>query len=275
MPRRRPLFICLMLVLAAGVLPCRAGEARRAPLAPDIQRILDRGTLVVAVAGTDMPPFVVTSADGSLAGDDVALAQGMARALGVAVSFNRQASGADDIIALLASGDADLALSRLSVTLDRAMRVRFSRPYRVLRQALLVNRQRFTQNARDHDPVEAASRPGAAIAVARGGLEQGSARRAFPEAHVAEYAGWQPDIVAAVLNGEVVAGFGDELEIKRALSQQPDAPLRLRMTVLPGPGEAIAVAVPWASTQLLAWVDLYLERTRTPAATESPASAQP
>jgi hypothetical protein len=47
--------------------------------------------------------------------------------------------------------------------------------------------------------------------------------------------------------------------VKRALAARPDAPLQLRAVVLPETRDPIAVALPWDSGQLLAWVDLYLD----------------
>ncbi|HKW54630.1 MAG TPA: transporter substrate-binding domain-containing protein, partial [Stellaceae bacterium] len=129
----RRAFLASAVALAA--LPAAAQERARTRRAPDIERILDRGRLVVAVAGFAVPPFVTLGADGALSGHDIALAQGMARALGQPVDFERAASF-DDIIDKVASGAVDLGLSRLSATLARATLVRFSRPYLVLRHAL-------------------------------------------------------------------------------------------------------------------------------------------
>ena len=79
---------------------------------------------------------------------------------------------------------------------------------------------------------------------------------------------WDPDIVDAVRDGAVIAGCGDEVEAKRALASRPDAPLQLREVVLPETREPIAVALPWDSGQLLAWVDLYLDAKVSPVTIE-------
>ena len=66
---RRSLF---GLTLAAlGALPAAGAARAEAPsLSPDMKRIFDRGRLVVAVAGFETPPFVVTGADGQPAGSE-------------------------------------------------------------------------------------------------------------------------------------------------------------------------------------------------------------
>jgi len=262
---RRCAFLAVALAILCAGRSSLADEAARPILAPEMQRIVDRGRLVVAVAGFDLAPFVVTEADGRVAGYDIGLAKGMAKALGVSVEFNRQARTPDEVIDIVARGDADIGLSRLSTTLDRAMRIRFSRPYLVLHQALLLNRLAFAQNANGRDPIEVAKAPGAMIAIRRGTDYGTYARRLLPGAQLRTYADWQPDIIDAVISGEVTAGYGDELEVKRVLAQREDAPLRLRIAVLSDARDPIAAALPWGSAQLLAWVDLYLENAGLPA----------
>lgn len=267
MPPRRA-FLSLLLAALAATPRFARGEAP-ATLAPDIKRILDRGRLVVAVAGFALPPFVMDGPGGKPEGSDIDLAQGMATALGVAVAFDRRARSFDELIEQVARHDADLALSRLGETLDRATRVRFSRPYLVLREALLLNRPRFAQTAKDGDPVAVLNTSGATVGVVAGTAAAADVRRLLPQAKRQEYPRWQPDLVDAVLRGALSAGLGDELQVRQALAARPEAPLQLRPAVLDDAQERIAVAVPWDSTQLLAWIDLYLETQVKPLTVEA------
>lgn len=258
LPSRRAFLASLATLLAPPTF-----AAERPSLAPDMQRIMDRGKLVVAITAADVPPFVVTGADGKLAGHDIALAEGMARALGVPVAFDRSAGSADAVIDVVARHGADVGLSRLSETLDRAKRVRFSRPYLTLHRALLLNRPRFARLAQGRDPVEVMRGLEAAIAVVDSS-DREAAQRLLPEARLRDYPRWEPDAVDAVLKGTVAAALGDELMVRRALAAQPEAPLLLRSVILPETHDPIGVALPWDSLQLLAWVDLYLETAATP-----------
>jgi polar amino acid transport system substrate-binding protein len=253
------------ILVSALVLTTRAVAAEERPpsLSPDIERIVGRGRLIVATAGFDLPPFVSIGADGALAGDDIELAKGLAAGLGVDIAFER-AANAEAILDRLGRGEADLAVGGLSVTLDRARRVRFSQPYLVLRQALLLNRPRLAALAQGRDPVEAVNAPEATVAIVAGGAYAQYARRTLPQAHLVAYPRWQPDIVEAVLRGDVLAGYGDEREVESALKARPDAPLQLRSLVLGDERDAIAVALPWSSLQLLSWVDLYLDAVVAP-----------
>jgi polar amino acid transport system substrate-binding protein len=257
----RRAFIALVLTLAAG--PTWAGESA-VSVAPEISRIRDRGRLIVAIAGFEVPPFVTISADGELAGRDVALAQGMASVLGVPVEFDRRAESFDAIIDILARHEADLAVSRLSATLPRALRVRFSHPYLVLHQALLLNRPRLAPLARERDPLEALNAPDVEIAVVEESGYADYAKQLLPKARLAAFSRWEPDIVEAVLRGEVLGALGDELAVDAALAARPAAALQLRSLVLADRSDLIAVALPWDSAQLAAWVDLYLESVAKP-----------
>src|SRR6185312_16366090 len=201
-PSRRAVLASLATLATLLAVPALAAEPPR--LAPDMQRIIDRGKLVVAITAADVPPFVITGADGKLAGYDVALAEGMARALGVPVAFDRSAPDADAVIDRVARHEADLGLSRLSETLDRAKRVRFSRPYLTLHRALLLNRPRFAHLAEGRDPVEVVKGLDAAIAVV-GSDDRAAAQRLLPEAQLHDYPRWEPDAVDAVLKGAVAA----------------------------------------------------------------------
>ena len=63
-------------------------------------------------------------------GDEGAAAEigELAKKLGVAVQFERDARTFDDVVHLLATGQADVAISKLSRTLPRAQVVSFSTP---------------------------------------------------------------------------------------------------------------------------------------------------
>jgi polar amino acid transport system substrate-binding protein len=258
MLRRRTLFGLGLAGLAGVPRLARAAAAPEPALAPDIARIRDRGRLVVAVASFAIPPFVTIGADGAPTGTDIDIATDMAKALGVGLTFDHRARTVDEMIDIVAARAADLALSKLSETLDRALRVRFSRPYLVLQQALLLNRLRFAQTAKGRDPIEVVQQSGAIIGVLAGGAYVEYAKRLLPGARLRDYADW-PSMIDAVRRGDVVAAYGDELDVKHALMADPAAPLQLRPAILADTRDPIGIALPWDSLSLLAWVDLYLD----------------
>ena len=141
-------------------------------LAPDIQRIVERGKIIVAVFFEDVPPFFMHNKKGEFTGIDVEIAQDIANKLGVEVEFNRSPETFDEIVDVVANHEADVAISLLSDTLNRAMRVRFSDSYVELHQTLLINRlelaKRFPEAETADEINLALNQPGIKIGVISG-----------------------------------------------------------------------------------------------------------
>jgi polar amino acid transport system substrate-binding protein len=238
-----------------------AAAAPEPGLAPDIARILARGGLIVAVPDGPSPPFLERTED-RLGGTDVSLAREIAQTFGVALALDPRADGIAGVIDRVMRREADLGLGGIAVDLERAKRVRFSRPYAVLEEAFLVSRARFAQAAAA-DPLAALNRGDVTIAL-RADRSDAALRSLLPEATIRRYANWAPDMVEAVSRGEAAAALGDEAEIGRALSAAPDAPLRLRALTIPALRQSLAAVLPWDSIQLAHWLDLFLERVGAP-----------
>jgi polar amino acid transport system substrate-binding protein len=230
---------------------------------PDIQAILDRGKLRVSLLGRDNPPFFLVDAEKAaeeqpLVGLDVNIAEALAEELGVEVEFIRAAQTFDEVVDLVYRGDADLAISKLSQTLKRARKVRFSQPYLTMRQGLLVNRLQLAKVANGEQPALAIRNLRGRIAAIEDSSYVNFTKEKFPEAEVVEYPSWDAAI-AAVVSGDVVAAYRDELEVKKVALVQPDVALQLQTVALTDTRDAIAIAVPWSSLQLLAFVNQYFQ----------------
>ncbi|RQR40316.1 amino acid ABC transporter substrate-binding protein [Burkholderia sp. Bp9143] len=239
-------------ITATGLVPMPDGRL----LAPEFARIVTRGTLVVAVLGVDQPPFFM-SRNGALAGVDIDLADELAKKLGVSVQFDRDARTFDDVVHLLATGQADVAISKLSRTLPRAQVIRFSTPYISLRRALLINRVGFAELAKGRSLPEVVRDYRGTIGVVAGSAYAEYVRGDFPAAQVRTYPSWQATLDA--LNaGAVTAVYRDELAIKRVMQDDPTAPIRLRVATFDDLTDALAVGVPVSAPTLLAFVDQFL-----------------
>ncbi len=237
---------------ATGLVPMPDGRL----LAPEFARIVTRGTLVVAVLGVDQPPFFM-SRSGALAGVDIDLADELAKKLGVSVQFDRDARTFDDVVQLLATGQADVAISKLSRTLPRAQVIRFSAPYISLRRALLINRVRFAELAKGRPLPEVVRDYRGTIGVVAGSAYAEYVRSDFPAAQVRSYPSWQATLDA--LNaGAVTAVYRDELAIKVVMQDDPSAPIRLRVATFDDLTDALAVGVPVSAPTLLAFVNQFL-----------------
>lgn len=106
-----------------------SGErVERSLISPDMKRILERGYLIVALLERDNPPFFVTDEPQGLYGLDIKIARAIAAYLGVEVQFDRSAQTFDETIDAVYHLRADIAITKLSQTLNRARRVGFRAP---------------------------------------------------------------------------------------------------------------------------------------------------
>ena len=165
-------------------------------VAPDIGRILARGELVVAMMRTDAYPFFYER-NGIPMGADVDLMRALAKELNVRVRFERTPTTFDGVADLVATGGADVGVSRLARTLTRFQKVSFSNPYMKLNHALLINRVAFAQLSRER-PVEKVIRNfEGSLGVMGSSAWVEFARRNFPKARLVEFKSWD-DAVEAV-----------------------------------------------------------------------------
>ncbi len=251
-------FMLAAPVVAAPTPPSGEYSIERSATAPDIQRIRDRGKLVVAALKQDNSPFFMADEQGKLVGLDMKLAQAIADQLGVKLEVNRSATTFDQVVDAVYQLDADLAFSKLSRTLKRAQRVRFSRPYLTMRQGLLVNRLQMAQRANGQTATQMIRNLQGKIGVIKGSSYVGFTQQKFPKATIVEYSSWTA-VMQAVIRGDILAAYRDELEVKKIVLGKPDAALQLQTIALTDTQDAIAIALPWDSGQLLAFVEQYLD----------------
>ncbi|MBE9137116.1 amino acid ABC transporter substrate-binding protein [Nodosilinea sp. LEGE 07088] len=242
---------------ATATSPTAAGPA----MPPDIERILERGKLTVAVLGQDNAPFFMNR-QGQLSGLDLQLARSLADQLGVSLEVTRSAQTFNQVVDTVYEQKADLAISKISRTLKRAQKVRFSHPYLRMRQGLLVNRLQVAEQTQGRSMVETIRDLRGQVGVIQGSSYVGFLKQKFPQATIVEYPTWEAT-VEAVVQGDILAAYRDELEIKKVVRNRPDAALQLQTIALTDTQDALAVVLPWSSTHLLAFVDQYLDTLAT------------
>lgn len=230
-------------------------------MAPEFARIVSRGELVVAVLKVDQPPFF-QQRNGELSGLDIDLARELAQKLNVRVRFNRDATTFDGVVRLLAQGQADVAISKLSRTLPRMQIISFSIPYLRLNRALLLNRVRFAQMARGRPVPEVIRGYDSSIGVVGNSSYSEYVVNNFPKAYVTAYPTWD-EALKALNDGRVAAVYRDEFEVKRVLKADPTAALRLRVVTLQDLEDTLGIAVNVSAPALLGFVNQFLaERPR-------------
>ena len=228
-------------------------------LAPDIARIINKGELVIAMLGVDTPPFFSAKGD-ALEGLEVDLARSIAIELKVPVRFDRSAKTFNEVVDIVARGEADLGISKLSRTLARAQRISFSDPYLRLNHSFILNRVRFAEYARDVPLPSAIRQYKGSLGVIEKSSFSDYAHRYFPKADIREYPSWG-EVLKAVASGQIVAAYRDEFEVKRVLKSDPTLSLSLRTVTFKDMEDTLGIAVGIQDPVLLAFVNQLLAQS--------------
>ncbi|MGQ9867002.1 MAG: substrate-binding periplasmic protein [Pseudanabaenaceae cyanobacterium] len=239
--------------------PAPLSPSQLADLPPDMRRVMERGELRIAILGSENPPFFSLTPDGRLQGIDIDIARNLAEGLGVAAVFDRSARTFDEVVQLVATRQADIALSKLSISMHRAKRVRFSRPYLQMRRGLLVHRLQLAQLTGSGNPIDTIKNfPGKLGAIQSTQYAAIFAKKMFPKAEVVTFPDWAATL-AALKKGEILAAFRDELEVKKVLLQEPEASLIVQSVAFTDTQDLLAAVLHWEDTHLLATVNQFLD----------------
>ncbi|HEY5972529.1 MAG TPA: ABC transporter substrate-binding protein, partial [Pseudoxanthomonas sp.] len=248
-------------LLASAMLP-PAPSATAAPSSfPDIRQVQERGALRVGLVAKDIPPLLVTGSDGQPAGIEIAMANGLAKRLGVKLQFVRTAATHDELVAQVAAGEVDVAVSSVTRTAERAQAVRFSRPYLTQSVAVALNRLRALQEkiACPDTPADAAAlaaRPGG-LGVTRGGAYEQALRNQDKNIKPVVF-DTEKDLQDALETDRLLAGLGGEIGLRELFARRPAARIKLKLCLL-GEKDQIAIAVRPDAPNLAAWIDVVLD----------------
>lgn len=238
-------------------------EEQLAGYPDEISDILRRGELRIAVYGEDRYPFFYSDEQGLLQGSDIDLARDIAFKLGVKAAFIRTAKSFNEVIEQVAAGEADIAISKLSVTLERAKKVLFSEPYLTLRQTLLINRlQLASLEQGNSDPLNVIQTYGDRIGVIGGTSYASFASELFPDQQQINFS-TTAALIEAVQNGEVLAAVYDEFELTSYQKKHPSSSLHLQYLRLENQMDSIAVAVAPQRRHLHTWINTYMHLQQT------------
>ncbi len=226
---------------------------------PDIHKIMQRGTLIVAMYHKDVPPFFMhDKKTHQLIGIDVMLAKDIAKKLGVHVRFERKYQTFDQIVEAVAAHQADMAISFLTKTLLRAKKVRFTVPYIVLHHGLIINRVLLAKRQNYDSLIQILNKPDLKIGVLAESAYVPIARDLFPRAEIVVYKTLN-DVVEHVKAGNVIAGMEDEITLKKLIFTQPKSAIMVKTVLIQDLQDRISMAVPWDSIYLAHWLNSYLE----------------
>ena len=234
-----------------GTTQSRAPDGRL--ISSEIAQIIERGELVVVLLNTNNPPFV-DEKDGQLIGVDITLMQQVARELNVPIRYDRSAKTYDEIIQIVASGKADMGVSKLARTLKRAQSVLFTIPYVNLDHSFLLNRLEFAKMAREQTVTRATQNFNGTIGVLAGSAWEEFARLNFIKATVVPYPSWSK-LVEAVKTGKVVAAYRDAVEVGTIMHKDTSLALTLRTVSFTDLQSQICVVISERNPVLVSFVN--------------------
>src|SRR6478609_2588569 len=206
----RPWRIGVMSALLALAMLPPAPFVRAAPSNfPDIRQVQERGALRVGLVAKDIRPLLFTGSDGQPAGIEIAMANGLAKRLGIQTQFVRTAATHDELVAQVAAGEVDVAVSSITRTAERAQAVRFSRPYLTQSVAVALNRVRALQ-----ENIACPNTPADAAAQALRNQNKNINPVVFDTAG---------ELQDALETGRLLAGLGGEIELRELFNRHPAA----------------------------------------------------
>ena len=150
--------VCLALAGLGAMMYIKGGDAPTP--------VWDGGE--VRVGYSSEPPYAVRLADGSVSGEAPEIAKAVLTAMGVR-RYRFVLLDFQKAIPALLDGQIDMIANGLFITPQRAAKVRFSLPFSLAKQGLLVRRGNPLQL---HSYEDAALRPGVTVAVLDGSVEQ-------------------------------------------------------------------------------------------------------
>lgn len=240
------------LVLAASIMLSACGSAKSSSEDTSLSDIKKAGKLVVAVS-PDYAPFefqALVDGKNKVVGADISLAQQIADEIGVKLEVSSMSF--DNVLGSLQAGKADIAISGLSYTKERAKTFAFSAPYYETKNAMLVLADKSGAYTKLDDF------KGKNIAVLKGSIEERLAKEQLTDSNVVSLTNMGSAInelkagkVDAVdLEGPVAEGFAvqnKDLAIAGAALEVKD-------------GDSKAVAMPKDSKALKKVIDKVVKK---------------
>ena len=226
---------------------------------PEIKEILDKGYIVFGMNAADVKPFYYTDEEsGQLIGLDVELAYAIANRMGVKAVFDRSETSFDRIVQLVVEKKADVAISKLSLTMRRAELVRFTMPYITFRQALLINRLEYAKIGNEDRLPGFIRNFYGPLGVINNSSYMNYALANFPDADVKGFDNWD-QTVDALFAGEVLAIYRDEGEILILNTTKRDASILMKPVFISDKRDPIAMAVSADAPLLQSWLNIFLD----------------
>jgi polar amino acid transport system substrate-binding protein len=242
--------IVLILTLAV-FMGCahNNGGAAKVSTAPVLDRILQRGEIVVGTAGS-MPPLNMTTKDGKVIGLEPDLAKAIANAMGVKLRLKTMPFS--ELLPSLENGDLDMIMSGMTITSKRNLKVAFVGPYLMSGKAFLTKIK--TIAAADDSTV--LNSPDIKLAALKGSTSQLFVETVLFNTTLVPVSNYDEG-VDMVIRDEVHALVADYPICVVSVVRYPDKGLMSVNTPLTY--EPLGIALPANDPHLLNWMENYLK----------------
>jgi len=215
-------------------------------------------SLAVAMVARDIPPYIRVRKDRTLEGTEVELARDVAQRLDAGLELI-ELDSFDAVIDSVARGRVDVGISNLSITIDRAARVRFTQYYRKRQLVLVLNRLRLAANNLEGGlrRVEQIAGTTEAIGVIRNSAYEKGALKYFRNADIRKFDDYR-GLVKAVEDGDLLFAIVNSGTVDAFVEEHPRLRIKLQTFPLAGISDHIAMAVTPGCDDLLSQLNAYL-----------------
>jgi len=216
---------------------------------PVLDRILERGALVVGTAGS-MPPLNMTTRDGRIVGLEPDLAEYLALSMGVELRLEKFQFS--ELLDALADGKVDMVISAMTITPERNLRFAFAGSYFVSGKCVLTKVGALASI----DSASDINQANLTITALKGSTSEAFVEAMIPAARLDPAPDYDTGI-QLVLTGKADAMIADYPICLVAHARNPDSGLVSVITRLTY--EPLGIALPASDPLLLNFVDNLLQ----------------
>jgi polar amino acid transport system substrate-binding protein len=248
MKRVRAVIVLLLTLAFLASCAHKRGPFFLFSASPVLDRILQRGELIVGTAGS-MPPLNMTTKAGKIIGFEADLAGSMATAMSVRLKL--EAMPFSELIPALEAGSVDMVISGLTITPERNLKVAFVGPYLISGKTVLTKIKRLA-SAKDPSAID---RQGITVAVLKGSTSQEFVEKRMPKVKLVATKDYD-EAVAMVIQGTVDTMVADFPICVVSVLRYPDQ--GLFAVIDPFTYEPLGIAVPATDPLLINWVENFI-----------------
>jgi polar amino acid transport system substrate-binding protein len=243
---RRSVVAMILVLLLTIVTACAStGNVAKESNAPVIDRIVQRGEIVVGTAGS-MPPLNMTTKEGDVVGLDVDLARLIASAMGVQLRLETMPF--PELLPAMEAGKIDMIISGMTMTPRRNLKVAFVGPYFKSGKAFLTKVKTIAA-AKDASDINS---PGTVLVALESSTSQEFVEKLIPKARLVTTRDYD-EAINMVINDEAHAMVADYTICAVSVIRYPDKGLLGLVT--PITYEPLGIAIPAGDPHLVNWTE--------------------